>query len=98
MTQFAIFIPARLESTRLSRKMLRKIGEHPLICHVTNRALLSSINKVIVATDSKEIAEAIADSDAHCVMTSTDHQTGSDRIFEALQRLDHSEFEFVINL
>ena len=100
MTNFAIFIPARKSSTRLPNKMLRKIGDQSMISHVVSRAQESSIDnsKIFVATDSIDIIQNLEEKDISCIMTSVDHNTGSDRIFEALQKVAHDNLEYIINL
>ena len=100
MSNFAIFIPARMASTRLPKKMLRKIGDKSMISHVVSRAQESSIdnNKIFVATDSTEIIQDLEEHDISCIMTSVTHNTGSDRIFEALQNIEHQDLEYIINL
>jgi 3-deoxy-manno-octulosonate cytidylyltransferase (CMP-KDO synthetase) len=100
MTNFAIFIPARLASTRLPNKMLRKIGDKSMISHVVDRSQESSINNnnIFVATDAEEIIEDLRVQNVKCIMTSKEHYTGSDRIFEALQKTNHEEFQYIINL
>ena len=100
MTNFAIFIPARLSSTRLPNKILSKIGDQSMISHVVDRAQETSIDnkKIFVATDSKEIIQDLEEKDIACIMTSVEHSTGSDRIFEALQKIDHQALDYIINL
>ena len=100
MTNFAIFIPARMASTRLPQKILRKIGGKSMISHVVARAQESSIdnNKIFVATDSAEIVQDLEEHDISCIMTSVTHNTGSDRVFEALQNIEHQDLEYIINL
>lgn len=79
---FAI-IPARLASTRLASKMLCEIDGKPLILHTLAQASKAAlIDHVIVATDSSEIYDVVTAAGAEAVMTSIDHQSGSDRIAE----------------
>ena len=96
----AIFIPARLGSTRLPKKMLCQIGKQPLIAHTIDRAKESNIKNIFLATDSEEIAEAVKYKNIHTILTTKPHQSGSDRIYEALTRVDPDakEFDYVINL
>ena len=84
----AIFIPARLAATRLPNKPLELIDNQPMIIHVWKRAIESSLGKVVVATDSAEIAKLIKDEGGISVLTEQDHQSGSDRIYEALIKID----------
>lgn len=79
-----ILIPARMASARLPGKPLADIGGEPMIVHVMRRAEEAAVGPVMVATDSSEIAEAVTAAGGRAVMTRSDHNTGSDRIFEAL--------------
>ena len=91
-----ILIPARLAATRLPRKPLADIAGRPMIAHVADRAAESGVGRVVVAADSAEIGEAVEQAGHQWVMTRADHQSGSDRIHEALQALDAAgEFEIV---
>jgi 3-deoxy-manno-octulosonate cytidylyltransferase (CMP-KDO synthetase) len=83
-----ILIPARMASTRLPGKPLADIHGQPMIVHVLRRAAEAAIGAVAVATDSPEIAEAVEKAGGQAVMTRADHASGSDRIFEALTKLD----------
>ncbi|WP_173934596.1 3-deoxy-manno-octulosonate cytidylyltransferase [Chelativorans sp. Marseille-P2723] len=94
-----VLIPARMASTRLPGKPLADIGGKPMIAQVAARALESGIGRVVVATDAAEVAQAARDAGVEAVMTSADHQSGSDRIFEALEILESAgEAEVVVNL
>ena len=94
-----ILIPARMAATRLPGKPLAEIAGRPMIAHVMDRAAAAGIGPVFVATDSEEIAAAVAKEGGRAVMTRTDHLSGSDRIFEALERLDPtSAAEIVVNV
>lgn len=83
-----ILIPARMASTRLPGKPLADIAGEPMIVHVARRAAESGIGRVVVATDTTSVAEAVRAHGFEAVMTRSDHESGSDRIFEALQALD----------
>jgi 3-deoxy-manno-octulosonate cytidylyltransferase (CMP-KDO synthetase) len=76
-------IPARLESTRLPRKVLRQIGGVPMVVYVFRRAqgcrLLSDL---LVATDSDEVVEACHAHHVPAVLTSSAHRSGTDRVWE----------------
>ena len=94
-----ILIPARLAATRLPGKPLLEIGGKPMILHVVERAREAGLGRVVVATDANEVAEALAGSGAEVAMTRADHVSGSDRIFEALTRLDPElRHDVVVNL
>ena len=94
-----VLIPARMASTRLPNKPLMDIHGLPMIVHVLRRAEEAAIGRVAVATDSAEIADAVKAHGGEAVMTSPDHPSGSDRIHEAMQKLDPAGgAEIVINL
>jgi 3-deoxy-manno-octulosonate cytidylyltransferase (CMP-KDO synthetase) len=94
-----ILIPARMASTRLPGKPLVDIAGKPMIVHVARRAAESGLGRVVVATDTAAVAEAVAAHGFEAVMTRADHQSGSDRIHEALAALDPAgEVETVINV
>lgn len=94
-----ILIPARIASTRLPRKPLADIAGKPMIVHVAERAAAASHGRVVVATDSPEIESAVQKLGYEAAMTGEHHQSGSDRIFEALQLLDPDcKVEFVVNV
>jgi 3-deoxy-manno-octulosonate cytidylyltransferase (CMP-KDO synthetase) len=98
-TRTLVLIPARMAATRLPGKPLLDIAGLPMIVHVLRRAEAANIGRVAVATDTAEIAAAVRSHGGEAVMTSADHLTGSDRIFEALGKLDPSaRAEIVINL
>ena len=83
-----ILIPARMASQRLPDKPLADIGGTPMIVRVMRRAEEAAVGPVVVATDSPEIAGAVAAAGGRAVMTRSDHTTGSDRICEALALAD----------
>ncbi|MCL8482332.1 MULTISPECIES: 3-deoxy-manno-octulosonate cytidylyltransferase [Bradyrhizobium] len=101
MTQpkILVLIPARMASTRLPGKPLLDIAGLPMIVQVLRRAQEAKIGRVAVATDTKEIADAVIDHGGEAVMTRPDHPSGSDRIYEASCKLDPAgEAEIVVNL
>lgn len=83
-----VLIPARMAATRLPGKPLKDINGLPMIVHVMRRAAEAAVGRVAVATDSPEIAAAVEAHGGEAVMTRADHPSGSDRIFEALGRID----------
>jgi 3-deoxy-manno-octulosonate cytidylyltransferase (CMP-KDO synthetase) len=83
-----ILIPARLASTRLPDKPLADIAGEPMIVHVWRRAVESTIGPVVVAAAETEIVAAIEKVGGRAILTRPEHRTGSDRIFEALERID----------
>lgn len=94
-----VLIPARMASTRLPGKPLADIAGRPMIVHVAARAAESGLGRVVVATDTDAVAEAVRANGFEAVMTRTDHESGSDRIFEALTALDpKGEVETIVNV
>ena len=95
----AIIIPARLASTRLPNKPLLPINGKPMILHVWEQAVAAEIGKVIVATDSDQIKQVISEAGGNCELTRSNHQSGTDRIYEALENFDQNKnINFIINL
>jgi 3-deoxy-manno-octulosonate cytidylyltransferase (CMP-KDO synthetase) len=98
-TRTLVLIPARMAATRLPGKPLLDIAGLPMIVHVARRADAAKIGRVAVATDTPEIAAAVRSHGLEAVMTRSDHPSGSDRIYEALVKLDpRGETEIVVNL
>jgi 3-deoxy-manno-octulosonate cytidylyltransferase (CMP-KDO synthetase) len=94
-----VLIPARMAATRLPGKPLLDIAGLPMIVHVLRRAEAAGIGRVAVATDTPEIAAAVTAHGFEAVMTRADHPSGSDRIHEALGKLDpEGNIEIVVNL
>jgi len=94
-----VLIPARMASTRLPGKPLADIAGRPMIVHVADRARQSGLGRVAVATDSPEVADAVRRAGFEAVMTREDHQSGSDRIHEALRALDtQRSVDIVVNV
>src|SRR5262245_16096179 len=80
-------IPARLNSTRLPRKVLRPIAGRPMIQHVYERARQCELlSDLVVATDSLEVAEVCRRLDIPAEMTSPEHASGTDRLYEVMTR------------
>ena len=98
-TRTLVLIPARMAATRLPGKPLLDIAGVPMIVHVLRRAKEADIGRVAVATDTAEIAAAVAAHGGEAIMTRADHPSGSDRIFEAMEKLDpERKAEIVVNV
>jgi 3-deoxy-manno-octulosonate cytidylyltransferase (CMP-KDO synthetase) len=94
-----IVIPARLKATRLPDKVLADIAGEPMIVHVWRRAVEAECGPVLVVADDEAICEAVRLAGGKALMTRPDHQSGSDRIFEAVSRIDpKGEIETIVNL
>ncbi|NYJ14825.1 3-deoxy-manno-octulosonate cytidylyltransferase (CMP-KDO synthetase) [Rhizobium leguminosarum] len=94
-----VLIPARMASTRLPGKPLADICGLPMIVQVAMRAKEAAIGRVVVAVDDIRVFDAVSAAGFEVVMTSSDHQSGSDRIFEALQKVDPAgKAKFIVNV
>ena len=94
-----VLIPSRLASTRLPDKPLADIHGQPMIVHCLRRAQEAGFARVAVACGDAQIAEAVTAAGGEAVLTDPNHPSGSDRIFEALQKLDaDGRHDAVINL
>jgi len=94
-----VVIPARLAATRLPLKPLADIHGEPMIVHVWRRAMAAGVGPVLVACAEAAVAEAITRAGGNAVLTRPDHPSGSDRIFEAVERVDPDRaFDTVVNL
>jgi len=94
-----VLIPSRLASTRLPDKPLADIHGQPMIVHCLRRAQEAGFARVAVACGDARIAEAVTAAGGEAVLTDPNHPSGSDRIFEALQKLDaDGRHDAVINL
>ena len=98
MSNSIIIIPSRLAATRLPQKPLIKINNKTLIMHVYEKALQSQIGEVYVATCDEEIASEVRKNGGKFIMTDKNHTTGTDRIFEASQKLNLKDIDFIMNI
>jgi len=94
-----VLIPARMASTRLPGKPLADINGKPMIVQVALRAREAGAERIVVAVDDERVFDAVQSAGFDVIMTRHDHQSGSDRIYEALQKADpEGRAEFVINV
>lgn len=94
-----VLIPARLASTRLPGKPLADIAGLPMIVQVAMRAREAAIGRIVVAVDHADTFAVVKNAGFEVVMTREDHQSGSDRIFEALQAVDpDGRIETIVNV
>jgi 3-deoxy-manno-octulosonate cytidylyltransferase (CMP-KDO synthetase) len=92
-------IPARLGATRLPRKPLRLLGGAPLVVRVWERVVESAAaDRIVVATDSEEIATVVRERGGEVAMTRADHPSGTDRVAEVAERPDCAGFEVIVNV
>ena len=94
-----VLIPARMASTRLPNKPLAGIAGKPMIVRVWEQAMAAEIGPVVVAAAESEIVRAIEHAGGRAVLTSPALPSGSDRIFEALQKVDpEGAHDMIVNL
>jgi 3-deoxy-manno-octulosonate cytidylyltransferase (CMP-KDO synthetase) len=99
MARPIVVIPARISSTRLPGKPLADIAGKPMIVHVLERGLAAGIGPVVVACDDAAIVAAVEAAGGVAVLTRSDHESGSDRIFEAVETIDPDRrHDVVVNL
>ena len=98
MPKTLILIPSRMAATRLPGKPLLKIDGRSIISQVYKRALETNIGEVYVATEDQEIFDDVIKNGGKCVMTRKDHKTGTDRIFEAYQKINVPEVDYILNV
>ena len=91
-------IPSRLSATRLPGKPLFQINGLSIISHVFRKAQEANIGEVIVATEDQEIVDDIVKNGGRAILTSKNHKTGTDRIYEALKKLDIHNVDLIMNL
>ncbi len=97
--QALVVIPARMASVRLPDKPLADIRGEVMIVHVWRRAIEADVGPVVVACAEVEIAAAIKAAGGHAVLTDPDHPSGSDRVWEAVQKFDpDGAHDVIINL
>ena len=93
-----IIIPTRLSASRLPGKPLLKINDISIISHVYNKAKEANIGEVIVAAEDQEIVDDVKNNGGNAILTSNKHKTGTDRIYEAFQKLNFDNIDFIMNL
>ena len=87
-----------MAATRLPGKPLFKINDLSIISHVFKRAEETNIGEVVVATDNQEILADVEKNGGRGILTSNQHKTGTDRIFEAYKKLDIKNIDYILNL
>jgi len=91
-----IIIPARIGSSRFPNKVLADIGGMPMV--VRTAKAVQDIDDVVIATDSQEVIEVSSKYKIKAIMTSSEHKSGTDRIYEAAQKLGLKQDEVIINV
>lgn len=95
---FIVVIPARMHSTRLPQKPLKDIAGLTMIERVYRQAQKSLAAKIVVATDHKDIAQCVLDFGGQVVMTSDQHESGTDRLQEVAEQLALKDSDIVVNV
>jgi len=95
---FTVVIPARFASTRLPGKALADLGGKPMVVRVAERARESGAQQVYIATDHRDVARAAEQHGFRAVMTRADHPTGTDRVAEAVERIDLPRDAIVVDV
>ncbi len=93
-----VIIPSRLSASRLPGKPLLKINGLSIISHVYKKAQEANIGEVFVAAEDPEIIEDVRKNGGEAILTRNNHKTGTDRINEALSKLDRKDVELIMNL
>ncbi len=93
-----VIIPSRLSATRLPGKPLLKINGLSMISHVFKKAQDANIGEVFVATEDQEIVNNVRENGGEAILTSNKHKTGTDRIYEAVKKLNRTDTELVMNI
>ena len=93
-----VIIPSRLSATRLPGKPLLKINGKSMISHVFRKAEEANIGEVIVAAEDQEIIDDVKKNGGQAILTKNYHKTGTDRIYEALQKFGSSNIDLIMNL
>ena len=91
-------IPSRMSATRLPGKPLLKINGLSIISHVFKKAEQADIGEVFVATEDQEIADDVTKNGGNAILTSKNHKTGTDRIYEAFQIINSKDVDIILNL
>ncbi len=93
-----VIIPSRLSASRLPGKPLLKINGLSIISHVYKKAQEANIGEVFVAAENQEIIEDVRNNGGEAILTSNNHKTGTDRIYEALIKLNRTDIDLIMNL
>ena len=93
-----VIIPSRMSAIRLPGKPLLKINGLSIISHVSKKAEEANIGDVIVATEDQEIVDDVKRNGFNAILTSNQHKTGTDRVYEAFKKLNINDIDLVMNL
>ena len=98
MNKTAIIIPSRLDAQRLPNKPLKIINDKEMILHVYEAAKNSGAGEVFVATPDQKIVNLVESSGGNAILTASNHETGTDRVFEVFQKTLNSNPNIIVNL
>lgn len=95
---FTVVIPARYQSTRLPGKPLADIAGKPMVQWVYEQAMQAGADRVIVATDDARVEQAVNAFGGTVCMTSSDHQSGTERLAEVVKRMSIEDDHIIVNV
>jgi len=98
MNNTVVIIPTRLRATRFPNKPLKLINKKEMIVHVYELAVRAGVGSVLVTTPDKEIGEIIKQKGGNYFLSSSEHETGTDRVFEAFEKFFSRKPKYIINL
>ncbi|MDA7715045.1 3-deoxy-manno-octulosonate cytidylyltransferase [Pelagibacteraceae bacterium] len=98
MNKIAIIIPSRLDAERLPNKPLELINNKEMILHVYEAAKKTNTGQVYVASPDQKIIDVVTNNGGKAVLTSFDHQTGTDRVYEVFKNQLNNEPSIIVNL
>ena len=98
MSDYKIVIPARYGSSRLPGKPLIELAGKPMVQHVYERALATGISDIVIATDDQRIYDVAIGFGAQVIMTSIDHENGTERIAEVAKKLGWHDDDVIVNV
>ncbi len=98
MSNTVVIIPSRLKARRFPNKPLELINGKEMILHVYDLAKNSKVGDVLVVTPDKDIAQLIKKNGGNSFLSLSDHETGTDRVFEGFKNFYSAAPEIVINL
>jgi len=91
-----IIIPARIASSRFPNKVLADIAGTPMV--IRTAKAVEGIDRVVIATDAQEVIDVAKEHGIEAVMTSKNHNSGTDRIYEVTEILNLADDEIIINV
>jgi len=98
MSAIQLVIPARYASSRLPAKPLKILAGKPMIQHTYERAVEAGLGDIVIATDDQRIVDVCLQFNAPVCLTSIEHQSGSDRLAEVVQKFAWHDDTIVVNL